>query len=285
MKIRWTWIACLALMTSCGKEIPNDIIQPDAMEEVLYDYHLAIGMGQSNKNTEREAYKNYLFQKHRITQAEFDSSMVWYTRESQELTEIYENLDKRFKRQHAHFERLMDTRDQAKSMSFTSGDTVNIWRKGAIHWMSNTPLTNQLTFEIKPDTTFYTRDAFRWNMNYDFLAAGKAIMGMNVVYENDSVIGETKLIETSGPQDIYLHTDSTYKVKELNGFIHVLEDSVQNPMILVHGIALNRYHMSEPTDSISSDSIQTEKAESPTQDTRTVRRPKQDKMIQLKEKE
>ena len=55
MKIRWTWIACLALMTSCGKEIPDDIIQPDQMEEVLYDYHLSIGMGQSSKNTEREA--------------------------------------------------------------------------------------------------------------------------------------------------------------------------------------------------------------------------------------
>ena len=29
MKIRWTLVACLALMTSCGKEIPGDIIQPE----------------------------------------------------------------------------------------------------------------------------------------------------------------------------------------------------------------------------------------------------------------
>lgn len=306
MKIRWTWIACLALMTSCGKEIPDDIIQPDQMEEVLYDYHLSIGMGQSSKNTEREAYKNYLFQKHHITQAEFDSSMVWYTRESKELTEIYESLDKRFKREHAHFERLLDTRDQANSMSFTSGDTVDIWRKASIHWMSNTPLNKQLVFDVKPDTTFHTRDAFRWDMNYHFLSEGKAVMAMNVIYENDSILGETKLIDTSGHQSIYLHTDSAYKVKRLNGFIHVLEDSVQHPLILVHDITLNRYHMPEPTDSIASDSIQVEKdktlkevkkaekpkaeapkvqkTDSPTRENRVVRRPKQEKMIQMKEK-
>ena len=52
-----------------GKEIPDDIIQPDQMERLLYEYHLTIGMSQNSKNTEKEAYKNYLFQKYNITQA------------------------------------------------------------------------------------------------------------------------------------------------------------------------------------------------------------------------
>ena len=251
MKIRWTLVGCLALMTSCGKEIPGDIIQPEMMEKVLYDYHLTLGMGQNSKNTEKEAFKNYLFQKYQITQAEFDSSMVWYTRESKELTSIYENLDRRFEREHAHYERLLDARDQASMMKFTSGDSVDIWRKGGIHWMSNTPLNKQLVFEIKPDTTFHEKDAFLWDMNYHFLADGKVMMGLNVVYENDSIIGQTKQVETSGRHSIYLHTDSTYKVKALNGFIHVMEDSVLNPVILIHDITLNRYHYSNASDSLS----------------------------------
>ena len=44
MKFRWTLIACLALLSSCGKEIPDEIIQPSKMEKVLYDYHLTLGM-------------------------------------------------------------------------------------------------------------------------------------------------------------------------------------------------------------------------------------------------
>ena len=65
MKFRWTLIACLALLTSCGKEIPDEIIQPSKMEKVLYDYHLTLGMSENSKNTEKEARKNYIFQKER----------------------------------------------------------------------------------------------------------------------------------------------------------------------------------------------------------------------------
>ena len=37
-------VTMLALcgMWSCGKKVPEDIIQPQAMENLLYDYHLRI---------------------------------------------------------------------------------------------------------------------------------------------------------------------------------------------------------------------------------------------------
>ena len=252
MKIRWTLIACLALMTSCGKDIPSEIIQPEMMEKILYDYHLSMSMTQNGKNPEKEAQKNYIFQKHQVTEAEFDSSMVWYTRESAELMTIYENLDKRFKREYAHIERLLESREEANARTSASGDTVDVWRKGNIHWFSRTPLNRQLAFEIKGDTTFHERDAFLWNVDYHFLAKGKIVMGMNVVYENDSVQGMTKLVESSGPQSIYLHTDSAFKIKMLNGFIHVPNDTIANdPIVLAHHISLTRYHMPAPVDSLS----------------------------------
>ena len=286
MKIRWTLIACLTLMTSCGKEIPDDIIQPEQMEKVLYDYHLSLAMSQNGKNTEKEAYKNYIFEKHKISQAEFDSSMVWYTRESKELMSIYENLNRRFSREHAHFERLLESRDDPNMQISISGDTVDIWRKGEIHWLTETPLSKHLVFEIKADTTFHERDAFLWDMNYHFFAEGKAVMGMSVVYDNDSVIGETKLIESSGPQSIYLHTDSTYKVKTLNGFIYVQEDSVQKPNILIHGMSLTRYHMPEPSDTLSTDSTSTKKetpkrAPQKKENRKELRRPLNEKLLDM----
>lgn len=255
MKFRWTLIACLALLTSCGKEIPDEIIQPSKMERVLYDYHLTLGMSENSKNTEKEARKNYIFQKHGITSAEFDSSMVWYTRESKELMSIYENLNKRFKREYEHVERLLESREEANTRSFASGDTVDIWMKEDILWFTKAPLNNRLTFEIKADSTFHPRDAFNWNMNYYFMTEGEAIMGLNVIYENDSVIGMTKSITESGPQSIYLHTDSAYNIKALNGFIYVPENQTKQPNILLHKIDLTRYHMPEPTDSLSTDSV------------------------------
>ena len=255
MKFRWTLIACLALLSSCGKEIPDEIIQPSKMEKVLYDYHLTMGMSDNSKNTEKEARKKYIFQKHGITAADFDSSMVWYTRESQELMGIYENLNKRFKREYEHVERLLESREEINTRSFASGDTVNIWMKEDILWFTKAPLNNKLTFEIKADTTFHQRDAFDWNMDWYFMAEGEAIMGLNVIYDNDSVIGMTKSITESGPQSIYLHTDSAYNIKSLNGFIYVPQNQAKQPNILLHKINLTRYHMPEPKDSLSTDSV------------------------------
>ena len=255
MKFRWTLIAGLALMTSCGKQIPSDIIQPKQMEKVLYDYHLSLSMSQSNKNVEKEAQRNYVFQKHNISEAEFDSSMVWYTRESKELMAIYENLNKRFRREYSHIERLMEGREDASSQSFISGDTVNIWRKGDIHWFNTAPLYRQLAFEIKADTTFHPQDAFLWSMDCHFFTEGKIVMGMNVMLDNDSVIGTTKTIETSGKYEIYLETDSAYQIKTMNGFIYVpeQEDAKLDPKVLAHHISLTRYHMMESTDSLSTE--------------------------------
>ena len=255
MKFRWILIACLALLSSCGKEIPDEIIQPSKMEKVLYDYHLTMGMSDNSKNTEKEARKKYIFQKHGITAADFDSSMVWYTRESQELMSIYENLNKRFKREYEHVERLLESREEANTRSFASGDTVDVWMKENILWFTKSPLNNRLTFEIKADSTFHPRDAFDWNMDYYFMTEGEAIMGLNVIYENDSVIGMTKSITESGPQSIYLHTDSAYNIKSLNGFVYVPQNQAKQPNILLHKINLTRYHMPEPTDSLSTDSV------------------------------
>ena len=255
MKFRWILIACLALLSSCGKEIPDEIIQPSKMEKVLYDYHLTMGMSDNSKNTEKEARKKYIFQKHGITAADFDSSMVWYTRESQELMSIYENLNKRFKREYEHVERLLESREEANTRSFASGDTVDVWMKENILWFTKSPLNNRLTFEIKADSTFHPKDAFDWNMDYYFMTEGEAIMGLNVIYENDSVIGMTKSITESGPQSIYLHTDSAYNIKSLNGFVYVPQNQAKQPNILLHKINLTRYHMPEPTDSLSTDSV------------------------------
>ena len=73
-------------MFACGKKIPSDIIQPEAMENLLYDYHLASTLGNNLSGSEtkkRKAYYDYVFQKHQVTEAEFDSSMVWYTRHTE----------------------------------------------------------------------------------------------------------------------------------------------------------------------------------------------------------
>ena len=246
MKMRWILICGLALMASCGKQIPNDVIKPAQMEQLLYDYHLAIGMSTNLKVGEhykKDAYKKYIFQKYKIKEADFDSSMVWYTRNTLELAAIYENLEKRFRREHAHIAMLLESRQEADIRVTPAGDSVNIWRKGDMYWMNGGSLLNQLTFEIKSDSNFKLKDTYMWSADYHLLPKGKVAMGFNAIYENDSVTGIVKEITESGRHSICLHADSVNPIKTLNGFIYVLpEDSALHNNLLVNQISLMRYH-------------------------------------------
>ena len=247
-KTIWTLLVALVLMTGCGKHIPNDVIQPDKMEQVLYDYHLAMSMSTTNhhmENYQKHALMNSIYEKHHITSAVFDSSMVWYTREAQELVAIYERLEKRFKREHNHMESILSSREEENTMTTSYGDTVDIWRKKDLFWLTNNQLFKRVTFDFSPDTNFHAKDAFLWDMDLHFFSEGKSIIGFNVVYENDSVVGETRIVEQSGKQNIYLYTDSAYVIKSLNGFVSIMDDSLSSPKILVKDITLTRYHRKE----------------------------------------
>jgi hypothetical protein len=131
---------------------------------------------------------------------------------------------------------------------------VNIWNDNEMIWMTEAPLMKRFTFEFKTDSNFHPKDKFLWDMDFHFFAKGKAILGMSVTYENDSVVGETRQISQSGRHSICLTTDSAYQMKTINGFIYVQNDTLNDPNILINNIKLMRYHR-ELTDSVSTDSI------------------------------
>ena len=251
------WLLGCCLFASCGKHIPGDIIQPDQMEDILYDYHIASSMS-NNLNTgeyyKKKAYQNYIFQKHDITEAEFDSSMVWYTRHTSELATIYSNLNDRFKKEKQHIDMFLSAREEDGYTSIP-GDTVDVWPYRRFYWLSDNPLNNQFVFEITPDSNYHIQDAFLWKANYLFLIKGKVTMALNVLYSNDSVVGQSKLIERSGMDSIYLYTDSAYQIKKINGFIYVPKDSVQKSDVIINELSLIKYHLKVDSISAINDSL------------------------------
>lgn len=241
----------LFIVAGCGNQIPDDVIQPVQMENILYDYHLSLGMSTNLNYTDnymKTSYMNYIYQKHNITEAEFDSSMVWYTRHTGELAAIYKNLSERFEKEQQHVSMFLETR-RANEFVSLPGDTVNIWPYRTLYWLTSAPLNNLFTFELKADSNFYPKDAFLWKANYTFLAEGRAIMSLNVLFDNDSVIGQSKPIVTSGMDSIYLYTDSAYNIKMVQGFIYLDADSSKVASLFVNDLSMTKYHMKE--DSIS----------------------------------
>ena len=272
----------LGLLSACGKKIPDDIIQPGDMEELLYDYHLASTMSTSlpyNETYKKEAYFDYVFQKHNVTEAEFDSSMVWYTRHAEELATIYKNLKERLEREEKQMKEQVAKRDNQIDVSM-SGDTVDVWQDRTLYWLSASSLTNKVVFDLKTDTTFKPQDAMELQADFHFIpskaTSGKAVMALNFYFDNDSVQGLTRIVTRPGKQRLYLRPDSAFTIQSISGFIYYSNNEHPDASLLVDDIRLTRYHNhempQEPVDTLKQerDTLQASRASVRTIDTKNL---------------
>lgn len=84
-------IAVAASFSSCR---PRGVLSSHQMRDVLVDLHRTFALIQLNglqygHNEATDNYYAYVLQEHGITQAQFDSSLVWYTAHPQLFDKIY----------------------------------------------------------------------------------------------------------------------------------------------------------------------------------------------------
>ena len=239
------WIA--VVFAGCGKQIPDDIIQPDTMEALLYDYHLAVSLKSDLPYAEKfkeQAYMKYVFKKHDVSEEEFDQSLAWYSRHSNFLSDIYKAIDSRLESEEESLRDQIRMREGQITVSM-SGDSVDVWQERKLIWLRNSEYLNKITFSLKADTSFKHHDALELKADFLFLPnnkASKAVLGLNFVFKNDSVQGLTKTIEMSGNQSFYLKADSAFDFRNVNGYIYYPSDNKKESSVIVSNISLMRYH-------------------------------------------
>lgn len=106
-------LACVA-MIGCR---PRHVLSNHEMRDVLYDLHRADGAIQVagynySHDQEVAAYYKHILDKHGITQAQFDSSLVWYTDNPQIFNKIYPKVLERLE---ADLEREEQIRDASRA--------------------------------------------------------------------------------------------------------------------------------------------------------------------------
>lgn len=268
---------CICLLVwvvvGCKVKRPNDVIPESQMEELLYDYHMAQALSENlpyNENYKKAIYTEAVFRKHHTTEAIFDSSIVWYTRNTELFSKIYEKVSKRLKVQQDGINHLIAIRDK-KPKTTAPGDSIDVWASFRMALLTGMPLSDKLTFVLPADTNFKKRDTLLWEVRYQFLE-GKpdtmhaAVMAMQIVYENDSIISRTKKVRTAGIEQIRLQSDTLGVIKEVRGFIYY-PASKKPKTLLADKISLMRYHCTDTLsvavrDSLRNDSISKIKADS-----------------------
>ena len=258
------WVCMLSVIMSCKPTVPSDYIQPDTMEDILYDYHISQAMGFRNVSAERSniynrnLYYHAVLRKYDVTEAEFDSSLVYYYSHADRLRDIYKRVSERMEKSAINLG--ASEGDIAKYSQFNAdGDTANIWRGAQATVLRPTPPYNRMDFTIEADSTFRRGDSFMFNFMTEFVyqaGAKDAVICINIRYDNDSVSSHYNHVSVSGFSQLMVPGCMKKDIKSINGFVYLNngnERSYTQKLMFIDRIQMIRFHkkvVEEPKDTV-----------------------------------
>ena len=268
MKNRFRFHLCCICMfalaiAGCKVKRPDDVIPESKMEDILYDYHIAKAMGENlpyNENYKKSLYIDAVFKKYGTTEAVFDSSMVWYTRNTEVLSKVYEKVKNRLKSEQETIGDLIAKRDKKPKMT-RNGDSIDVWPWQRMIRLTGERMNNRYSFVLPTDSNYKDRDTLVWEVRYSFLEPVLAdslratTMALQVIYEKDTV-SHWKTFTSPGVQQIRLYADTLGGMKEIKGFIfHSVVDSLKSGVLLADRFVMTRYHCKDTLSFVVRDSL------------------------------
>ena len=259
MKRLTSYLIFLALLLmACSPSRPRGILSKQKMTDVLVDFHLAQGMAEAQgDNSEVTRYKfiQAVFKKHRITEAVFDSSMIYYSGRAEEFTHIYDNVVTRVQAQAERMGLELSQANQDKFAKLTNeGDTANIWLGKDFACVVANPVQCLYAFTMKADSTFKMGDSFIWRFRTLFVGRSmnnEATALLNFYYDTDTVVCVTDLLRNN-PKNELRHTPGrdldSLNLRSITGYIYLplVKDADPPKPLLVSEIQLIRMHKEEP---------------------------------------
>lgn len=261
-------------IVSCKPSLPSGVISEGDMEDILYDYLIA----QSIRNQTGEQYNeqrmyNDILEKYDYTQAEFDSSMVYYTRHYRLINNIYQNIEERLmEKTVAMGGNVQDLNSMGEG--FSSSDTTNVWNETtSILFTQFTPY-NVKQFELKPDTAYKAGDKFILSFDSEFIVQdGRSdlVAMLAVKFQNDSIASTVQHFSSPLHATLSVSDNERLGIKAVSGFITFVTGQSSTPstkIALARNIKLIRMHTEDPTikatERARADSLQNDSIKQPT---------------------
>jgi hypothetical protein len=273
MKHSVTYLFVLMLVLACKPTVPSEYIQPDEMEDILYDYHIAQAMSRTSVGSEadlnKQVYLDAVLKKYGISEADFDSSLVYYYSRADRFKEIYSHVSERLNDEAKALGAGVGELNRYSQYS-TTGDTANIWTNTSEVLLIPRPTQNRFDFTVKVDTTFHLGDSFMFQFMSEFLyqtGSKDAVVCVLTKYEGDSIIQTANHVSIAGLSQIRVPANRDKKLKEMSGYIYLsdggdLSDTrklmyvSQMQLIRFHDKSINKTDGTNKKDSVQTDSLQ-----------------------------
>lgn len=259
--------AALLLLAACRPSVPETVVQPDDMEDLLYDYFVSQGMAVipdpqagSSEDYRRALYFEAVLSKHGVTREQFDSSLVYYYTRADKFVDIYRHVQQRLSDDALAYGASAGEVERYLTAQSLSGDTADVW-EGDRHvlLMPYAPY-NRMQFVQKADTSFHKGDNLMMTFKSDFLYQGGSKDGLAylaVKFTNDSIASAVTHFSVTGNTNLRLYvTDDNLRIKEVMGYIYLGQGFVSTAdlrMLFLSRIQLIRIHKPKSPDNKSAD--------------------------------
>ena len=247
----------LILLSACKPTVPSRYLQPDEMEDLMYDFYVSQGMTNNRVGSTDYEHRYYLesvLKKYGLTSAEFDSSLVYYYNHMEMMNVIYTNIQKRLSEEALELG-TSEGEVERYTIQSVSGDTADIWDGRDQMMLLPIPPYHVVQFTQKADTSFHKGDSFLLTFGSTYLVQSgsrNSTAYMAVTYENDSVVSATTTISNTGVTKLRL-APCDQKAKKIDGYIYMArrersDNESELCLLMLNHIQLMRFHHSKDQD-------------------------------------
>ena len=224
--------AVVALMMACDKA-PNGIIKESDMVDILVDLHKAEAYvdnypTQFPDDSTRMMLKQSVFAKHGVTQADYDTSLVWYAHNMDVYINVYRKTIDKLKNDYnnaSHDRSLKQhlTSSDASALAgrayyTVDGDTADLWTLPRNWFFTQAMRSSFITFDYRSDRNTGLGDCYELK----FKLAGKhrrITSFLAVDYSDGGTAYVSHRLGTPMWNRIAIQSDSTRTVNRIYGYL------------------------------------------------------------------
>ena len=231
--------AAFALLIAAGcSGTPDGVLSSEKMASLMADVYTGEAVIDFNPtiyndDSTKKIVKQSVLEAHRITQADFDSSIVWYGRHIEDYIKV---CDRAVEILEARYALIPDDPD-GRSLMVVAGDSAQVWPGSPFYHITYSTPARYLTFNLPKDDNWTSSD--RYELGFKLLNQRSLVNSfIGVEYADGGTTYVTGNTSSEGWSRINISLDSTRTANSVYGFIKL--DPQPGEHIYVDSISLIR---------------------------------------------